>query len=107
MTPASPPWTQRGDGVRIAIRVTARAGRTRLAGIVEMADGSRAVAVRLGAPPVEGAANKALIALLAERLGTTRSAIAIVSGAASRLKIVHVTGVTKEFVSHRLESGAA
>ena len=74
--------------------------------MVELVDGRRAIAVRVGALPVEGAANRALIALLAERLGISRSAVAIVSGVSSRIKVVHVTGVTPEFVSHRLESGA-
>jgi len=107
MTLVRPPWTSTGDGVRIAVRVTTRAGRNRLAGTVELADGSQALAVRLGAPPVEGAANKALIAMLAERLGISRSAIAIISGATSRNKVVHVTGVTAEFASYRLETGSA
>jgi uncharacterized protein len=107
MTSARPPWSPAGDGVRIAVRVTTRAGRNRLDGTVELADGNRALAVRLGAPPVNGAANKALIAMLAERLGISRSAIAIISGVTSRNKIVQVTGVTAELVSHRLESGSA
>ena len=49
--------------------------------------------VRLGAPPVNGAANDALIALLAEELGVPRRAIQILSGASSRSKFVQVDGI--------------
>jgi uncharacterized protein YggU (UPF0235/DUF167 family) len=42
--------------------------------------------VKVSAPPVEGAANKALIALLAEKLGVSKSSIDILSGE-SRLKL--------------------
>ena len=52
-----------------------------------------ALKVRLGAPPVDGAANEALIALLAEELGVPRRAVRIVSGASSRSKLVHVEGI--------------
>jgi hypothetical protein len=51
-----------------------------------------AVKVRLAAPPVEGAANDALIRFVAERLGVPRSAVRIAAGATSRRKVVEVDG---------------
>jgi uncharacterized protein YggU (UPF0235/DUF167 family) len=54
------------------------------------------IKVRLAAPPVDGAANEALIALLAGLLAVARSAIRIKSGATSRRKTVVVAGVTLE-----------
>ena len=49
--------------------------------------------VRLTAPPVDGAANEALVALLAERLGVPKRQVVIVRGATSRLKVVEVAGL--------------
>ena len=50
---------------------------------------------RVGAPAVEGAANNALIRLIAEELGIARSDVRIVAGATSRQKLVmidHIDG---------------
>jgi uncharacterized protein YggU (UPF0235/DUF167 family) len=57
---------------------------------------------RLMAPPVDGAANEALVALLAERLGIPKRAIRIVRGATSRQKTVEITGMTMEEVEQRV-----
>jgi uncharacterized protein (TIGR00251 family) len=83
------------DGARLAVRLTPRAKRDEFAGVVEV-DGRQALAVRIVAPPVEGAANKALIAFLADRLGVAKSAVSIESGEKSRLKIARVRGVAEE-----------
>jgi uncharacterized protein len=78
-------------GGRLRIRVTPRARRTALAGIVEV-DGRPALAIRLAAPPVDGAANKALLAFLARQLQMPKSSLHIVAGETSRLKVVAVAG---------------
>ena len=57
---------------------------------------------RLTAPPVDGAANTALIALLAERLAIPRRMITIVRGATSRQKTVEITGLTMDELLHKL-----
>ena len=49
--------------------------------------------IRLAAPPVDGAANEALVALLADELDVARRSVRIVSGLASRTKLVHVDGI--------------
>ena len=49
-----------------------------------------ALKIRLAAPPVEGKANEALIAFLAERLGLTRAQVELVRGQTSREKTLHV-----------------
>ncbi len=95
------------SGVRLAVRVTPRAKRDSFGGIVKDAEGRPALAVRLAAPPVDGAANKALIPFLARALGVGRSAVRIVSGETARLKIVEVTGVSVDEVTRRLETGSA
>ena len=96
------PYEADGDGVRLRVRVTPRAKRSEIAGIVEDAEGSPRLAVRLAAPPVEGAANKALLAFLAATLGVPRSAIEIASGEASRLKTVRLRGVSPAALAAKL-----
>ncbi|HMS10108.1 MAG TPA: DUF167 domain-containing protein, partial [Pyrinomonadaceae bacterium] len=50
--------------------------------------------VRVASPPVDGAANDELIRFLARRLAVPRSSLEIVTGSASRTKLVRVSGVT-------------
>jgi uncharacterized protein len=54
----------------------------------------------VAAPPVEGAANEALIAYFADALRIPKRAIQIVSGARGRLKRVAIAGVTAEQIKH-------
>lgn len=65
-----------------------RASRTRVAGVTE-----GGLKVQLHAPPVDGAANAALVELLASVLGVRKSAVTIVSGETSRHKRVRIEGV--------------
>jgi len=64
-----------------------------------------ALRIRLSAPPVDGAANEALIRYLAERLGLPRSAVELVSGASGRRKVLRIGGVTAETASRALLVG--
>ena len=64
-----------------------------------------ALKVRLHAPPVDGAANDALVVLLAEQLGVARQAVRIVAGGTSRAKTVEIDGTT-EVAVRALASGA-
>jgi uncharacterized protein len=56
---------------------------------------------RVAAPPVEGAANQALLRLLADELGVARRAVRLVAGAAGRQKLVVVEGITPDEVLAR------
>jgi hypothetical protein len=85
------------SGALLQVRVVPRAGRTAIDGVV---DG--ALRVRLTAPPVDGAANAALVAFLADRLGLPKSAVSLVSGAAARQKTLLVVGLTPDEVRRRL-----
>lgn len=77
----------RRDGERLlfTIRVTPRASAD---AVVGERDGM--LLVRVTAPPVEGKANDAVVALLAKALGTPRGAIQVVRGASARTKRVSV-----------------
>ena len=78
-----------GATVRFRVRLQPRASRNEIVGVI---DG--ALRVRLHAPPVDGAANEALVAFLAERLAVSRRGVRIVTGATSRTKMIEVDGVT-------------
>jgi uncharacterized protein YggU (UPF0235/DUF167 family) len=73
---------------RFAVRLTPRSGSSRVDGVV---DG--VLRVRVSAPPVDGAANRALVEVLAEALDISRSRVRLVAGAAGPRKLVVVDGV--------------
>ena len=83
----------RGSAVRVSVHVQPRATRSEIVGLH-----GTALKVRLQAPPVDGAANDALVTLLAERLGVARRAVRVVAGASSRAKTVEVDGTTEDAV---------
>jgi len=60
-----------------------------------------ALRVRVTAPAVEGAANQALVRLLAEELGLARRSVRLVAGAAGRQKLIVVEGMTGEEIVAR------
>jgi uncharacterized protein (TIGR00251 family) len=76
----------------LRLKVQPKAKRTRLEGVVADADGGAALKIAVGAPPEDGKANAAVIALLAEALGVAKSAISVVSGATDRRKLVEIRG---------------
>ncbi|MDQ1228836.1 DUF167 family protein [Sphingomonas sp. SORGH_AS_0879] len=82
-----PAWTSRDDGIQIAVRVTPRGGRDALTAGTE-----EHFAARLSAPPVDGAANAALVPLVAKHFGVPKRAVTIVAGETARLKRLHVAG---------------
>jgi uncharacterized protein (TIGR00251 family) len=78
----------------IKVRVLPKSSRTEIIGI----EGDT-YKVKLTAPPVEGKANKALIELLARRLGIGKGRVEIISGGRSRLKTVRIYGLSAEEVT--------
>ncbi len=79
-------------GVRLRVRLTPRAARNGLDGIVRGSDGRSALQLRVTAPPVKGAANAALIAYVASALKLRKSDIRIASGETARLKLLELSG---------------
>jgi len=88
---------QDAEDVLLKVRVQPRASRTEIAGIA-----GDTIRIRLTAPPVEGAANEALIEFLAQELAVSRGSITLRSGRSSRNKSVAIRGVTAERVASRL-----
>jgi uncharacterized protein (TIGR00251 family) len=86
------PYATAGGGVRLALRLTPRAAKNGVDGIVADADGRPLLKLRLVAPPVDGAANEALIAYLAKTLSLRKADITIRSGETSRVKMLHLAG---------------
>lgn len=86
------PYTAIPEGVRLAVRLTPRAARNGVDGVVLGGDGRPLMQIRLTAPPVEGAANEALVAFLSDILDLHKRDVAIRSGQKSRLKIVELRG---------------
>lgn len=82
----------------VTIRVQPRASRNQI-----QRRPSGAIVVRLTAPPVEGAANRALVEFLADALDVPKSAVEIVAGTRSREKRVRVAGMSAEALRSRLE----
>ena len=83
----------------IRVKVIPRSSRTEIAG--KEKDIYR---VKITDPPVEGKANKALIALLAEKLGIAKRDIEITAGKTSRMKTVRVQGMSEVAITQALEA---
>ena len=79
-----------GESALLTIRVQPRAKRDEVVG-----ERAGAIVIRLAAPPVDGKANAALTAFIAQAAGVPRSRVEIVRGARSRDKVVRVTGVAE------------
>ena len=89
---------QTSGGVRFMVRLQPRASKNEIAGL----QGS-ALKVRVTAPPVEGMANESLIELISAALKISRRKVCIVSGSASRTKILEVQGISLESVQRMAE----
>ncbi len=79
------PYRRQGAAWLLDLLVQPRAARTELAGLH---DGR--LKLRLTAPPVQGAANTALVEFLADRLGLPRGAVEIARGDSGRRKTIRI-----------------
>ena len=82
-------FSEDGRGITFTVRIVPRASTSEIVG-----DHEGALRIRIAAPPVEGAANRELIRLLAKRLKVPQNAVEIISGASSKNKIIRLKGVT-------------
>jgi uncharacterized protein (TIGR00251 family) len=84
---------------RFEVRVQPRASRNEIVGVRE-----GVIRIRLQAPPVDGAANEALVRFLADEFGVSARAVRIVSGFGSRHKVVEVEAVALPALDRLLSS---
>jgi hypothetical protein len=86
-------------GVRVRLKVTPKARRAGIGGLLDEPDGGKAIKVAVTAAPEDGKANAAVIALLAKEWGVAKSAISVVSGATDRRKLVEIRGPSPELLA--------
>jgi hypothetical protein len=77
---------------RITIFIQPRASRDEILWLNE----EGVLRVRVKAPPVDGAANEALVQLVAKKLGVRKDSVSLVSGATARNKVIEVEGLTSD-----------
>jgi uncharacterized protein YggU (UPF0235/DUF167 family) len=79
--------------MRLTVRVTPRGGRDAVEGWTRDDAGRPALRLRVAAAAADGAANAAVLALLAKTLGRPRSALRLVRGETARLKQIEIDGL--------------
>ena len=92
-------YTQHGRSLTFAVRVSTRASRSEIAG-----EHNGALRVRIAAPPVEGAANRELMKLLARAFNLPQNAVEIIAGTYSKDKKVRIHGADGAILEQLVES---
>jgi uncharacterized protein (TIGR00251 family) len=90
------------SGVTLAVRAQPGAKKTAIVGVYGDGDAAQ-LKIAVQAPPLEGRANEALVAFLAETFDMPKPRVEIVSGELSRSKVFLLRGVTTQQVRSRLE----
>jgi uncharacterized protein YggU (UPF0235/DUF167 family) len=91
-------WIDRSRAsTRFAVRLMPRGGADRVDGVSE----EGVLQARVAAPAVGGAANAALLRLLADELDVSRSSVRLVAGATGRHKLIMVDGLSPQAVATR------
>jgi uncharacterized protein (TIGR00251 family) len=101
--PASAPPSflrDQADGVLISVKVQPRASANEVGEPL-----GNELRVKVTAPPVEAAANEALVRLLAEVLGCPRNRVEIARGHTSRHKVLKIYGLSAQAAAARLSPG--
>jgi uncharacterized protein (TIGR00251 family) len=80
-------YSEKDRGLTFAVRIVPRASRGEIAG-----EYNGALRIRIAAPPVDGAANRELVRLLAKSFKLPQNAVEIVSGTGSKNKVVRIAG---------------
>ncbi|MEW6157013.1 MAG: DUF167 domain-containing protein [Verrucomicrobiota bacterium] len=87
------------DGVSLRVKVQPRASRNEIACFL-----GDELKVKVTAPPVDAAANEALLGFLAEILDCSRGAVTLIRGQTARHKVVLIRGVDPALIEHKLLS---
>lgn len=90
--------------VRLPVKLSPKSSKDAVEGWDVDPEGRPVLKVRVRAQPVDGAANAALIALLAKALAVPRRDVNLARGSQSRLKMVEIEGLSEEDVRERLSA---
>lgn len=93
------PWTAAAGGLQVDVRLTPRSRNDAIEGVERRPDGRAVLKVRVRAAPFEGAANTALLRLLAEALDTPPGRVKLIGGATARIKRVGIGGDPARLIS--------
>ena len=93
------PWTVAAEGLQLDVRLTPRSGKNAIEGVELRPDGRAVLKARVRAAPFEGAANTALLQLLADALDTAPGRVKLIAGATSRVKRVGVGGDPERLIA--------
>lgn len=97
-SPPSPAFiTAQANGVTLAIKLQPRASKNEIGDAHGME-----LRIRVTAPPVDAAANEALLRLLADTLGCPRGKVELIRGHTARQKVVKIYGMTAADVARKL-----
>lgn len=88
------PYRATAGGIELFVRLTPKASKEGVTGLRDH-DGKVYLEARVRAVPEDGKANKAIIELIAGRVGVPRSSIVLASGQSSRLKTLAISGDAK------------
>jgi uncharacterized protein YggU (UPF0235/DUF167 family) len=89
---AERPWALVAGGVTLTVRLTPKGGRDAIDGVETLSDGRAVLKARVRAAPSEGEANDALRRLIAKSVGVPPRDVALVAGAAARIKRLVISG---------------
>lgn len=95
--PLPPYLRSQPDGVLLSVKLQPRASANEIGEAL-----GNELRIKVSAPPVDSAANEALVRLLAEKLDCARSCVELVRGQTSRHKVVKVYGLTAEEIVRKL-----
>ncbi len=93
------PCTVAAEGLQVDVRLTARGGKDAIEGVELRPDGRTVLKARVRAAPFEGAANTALLRLLAAAFDTAPGRVELIAGATARLKRVAVGGDPERLIA--------
>ena len=88
------------DGVLLSIKLQPRASANQIGEPL-----GNELKIKVTAPPVDAAANEALVRLLADTFDCSRNQVELVRGHTSRHKVVRITGVSEQMIATRLVGG--
>lgn len=95
MAPDHLPLLTVADGVIVTVKLTPKSRRSAIEGVSEepgRGGPEYALKARVAAPPEDGKANAALLALLAREFGLPKTSLTLAAGASQRLKRIHIKG---------------